>query len=423
MNLPKIIIIMCVFVFAASVAPAETLIWSDEFDGSAVATDAWNYDVGGGIWGNQELCWYTDGANVSVAGGSLNIEARPERVRAQKFTSARLNTLGKVQFQYGHVVARINMPDLADGLWPAWWTMGVNGGWPDCGELDVVEMGSAAAIAAGTVNRTVGSTAHWSYFGDYAGYGLTYDATNDLNGSFHVFEMQWTPTMIDTYIDGQHIWAFDISDPASFSGEEFHQPHYMILNLAVGGTFTGITSETGITAPLPANMLVDYIRLYDNGFTTNVTIPGGSDPVCGDGTCDPGEDQCNCSDDCGTPPATETNCTDGIDEDCDGGADCQDPTGDCDADPACLSSYCGDGTCDPGEDQCNCSDDCGTPPSSETTCDDGIDEDCDGSTDCDDIDCDGDPACPSCAAVGEYCEADTDCCSGNCFERKNYCKN
>ena len=88
-----------------------------------------------------------------------------------------------------------------------------------------------------------------------------------------------------------------------------------------------------------------------------------------------------------------------------------------------TASYCGDGTCDAGEDQCNCSDDCGTPPSSEADCADGSDEDCDGYTDCDDIDCDGDPACPSCAGYGEYCEADADCCSGNCFERKNYCKN
>jgi hypothetical protein len=64
--------------------------------------------------------------------------------------------------------------------------------------------------------------------------------------------------------------------------------------------------------------------------------PGSSDPVCGDGICDPGEDQCDCAVDCGAPPATETDCSDGVDEDCDGGADCADPTGDCDADPACA---------------------------------------------------------------------------------------
>jgi len=153
---------------------------------------------------------------------------------------------------------------------------------------------------------------------------------------------------------------------------------------------------------------------------TNCAVDCGGGSYCDDGTCDPGEDQCNCPQDCGTPPSNETVCDDGIDEDCDGSEDCDDV--DCLGDPACPS--CGDATCDPGEDQCNCPADCGTPPSTETNCTDGIDEDCDGSADCDDPtgDCDLDPAC-DCAAVGEACTTDADCCSNNCFERKGYCKN
>ena len=135
-------------------------------------------------------------------------------------------------------------------------------------------------------------------------------------------------------------------------------------------------------------------------------------PSCGDATCGSGEDQCNCPEDCGTPPSTETNCTDGIDEDCDTYTDCDDL--DCDTDPACIDPYCGDETCDPGEDQCNCPDDCGTPPSTETSCTDGIDNDCDLDTDCDDADCDGDPACPSCLPKGAICSDNSECCSGTC---------
>jgi len=138
-------------------------------------------------------------------------------------------------------------------------------------------------------------------------------------------------------------------------------------------------------------------------------ITGGG-PECGDGTCDPGEDQCNCPDDCGTPPSNETSCTDGIDNDCDTDVDCDDS--DCIGDPACPT--CGDGTCDPGEDQCNCPEDCGTPPSTETSCDDGVDNDCDNDTDCDDADCDGDPACPDCVPKNGACTDNADCCSGNC---------
>jgi lysophospholipase L1-like esterase len=77
-------------------------------------------------------------------------------------------------------------------------------------------------------------------------------------------------------------------------------------------------------------------------------------------------------------------------------------------------SACDDGTCDPGEDQCNCPEDCGTPPSTETSCDDGIDNDCGGGTDCDDSDCDGDPACPDCQPKNGACTDNADCCSGNC---------
>ena len=134
-----------------------------------------------------------------------------------------------------------------------------------------MEMGYSAAISAGVVNRRVGSTAHWNDNG-HAFYGLTYDAAADLNGGFHVYRMEWTPTLISTYVDNNWIWSIDISDPASFSGEEFHQPHFIILNLAVGGQLPGITSSSGITAPFPAEYVVDWIRISDNGYT----VLGGS---------------------------------------------------------------------------------------------------------------------------------------------------
>jgi sialate O-acetylesterase len=140
----------------------------------------------------------------------------------------------------------------------------------------------------------------------------------------------------------------------------------------------------------------------------NYITGGGS--VCDDGSCDPGEDECNCPEDCGTPPTTEINCSDGVDDDCDTYTDCDD--GDCIGDPACPS--CGDATCDAGEDQCNCPEDCGVPPATETACDDGVDNDCDNDTDCDDIDCDGDPACPDCVPKNGACTDNADCCSDNC---------
>ena len=173
-----------------------------------------------------------------------------------------------------------------------------------------------------------------------------------------------------------------------------------------------ILIDTGMTED---EMLKDYVHLSPAGNTVVAEalynyITGGG-PVCDDGTCDAGEDQCNCPEDCGAPPSTETTCDDGIDEDCDNYTDCDDS--DCLGDPACPT--CGDANCDPGEDQCNCPDDCGTPPSTETSCTDGVDNDCDNYTDCDDSDCDGDPACPDCVAKGGACTDNADCCSGNCL--------
>ncbi len=144
-------------------------------------------------------------------------------------------------------------------------------------------------------------------------------------------------------------------------------------------------------------------------------LDGSSGPVCGDSTCDAGEDSCSCAGDCGAPPSTETSCTDGLDDDCDAAVDCDDS--DCSADPACAGPTCGDATCDSGEDACNCATDCGAPPSSESSCTDGLDDDCDGAVDCADADCSADPACAPSGCDGDgVCESGEDCnnCSSDC---------
>ena len=185
------------------------------------------------------------------------------------------------------VEARIRVPDLADGLWPAFWTLGNNFsgvGWPACGELDIMEMGNAQAIADGVVNRRVGSTAHWDNDGSKADYGQWRDAGVDLKDDFHVFRMEWTPQRITTYIDGQQIWTILIEMNACASCSAFHQPHFLLLNLAVGGSYTGRLTADQVTAPMPAEMHVDYVRIMDNGYTelggSSVAIDsGGTGPA------------------------------------------------------------------------------------------------------------------------------------------------
>ncbi|MEE4174880.1 MAG: glycoside hydrolase family 16 protein [Xanthomonadales bacterium] len=268
----------CLFVVAAfwvAGAPSaqETLLWSDEFDlGTQPDVRIWTYDIGFGVngWGNRELQYYTDEPeNVSLEDGMLHIRAvshPPER----PFTSGRIKTEDKLTILYGTIEARIRVPDLADGLWPAFWTLGNNFsevGWPMCGELDIMEMGNSAAISDGVINRRIGSTAHWDKAGQHTNLGQYFDAPAALKDDFHVFRMEWTPESVTTFLDGQQVWQIDIRPSSCTSCTEFHQPHFLLLNMAVGGTYTGILDASGITASFPAELVVDWVRVYDNGFT------------------------------------------------------------------------------------------------------------------------------------------------------------
>ena len=200
------------------------LVWSEEFNGPEIDKSIWTYDVGGNGFGNAELQYYTARPeNARIENDNLVIEGKSESYGGREFTSARLKTHGRFAFKYGTIEIRAQVPDLADGLWPAIWMMGTNGlTWPACGEVDILEMGAAEAIATGVVNRRVVSAAHWDYQGSYASYGLSYTAPSDLNIDYHIWTMTWTPTVIDTYLDGAHIWAFDISAGAAGDLEEFH---------------------------------------------------------------------------------------------------------------------------------------------------------------------------------------------------------
>src|SRR5262245_12505230 len=119
-----------------SLSPAQTLVWSDEFNGSALDTARWTYDVGGNGNGNAELEFYSARPdNVKVTGGDLVITALRETYigNSNAFTSGRIKTHGRTSILYGSLEARIKMPDLRDGLWPAYWLLGENIGqvsWP-----------------------------------------------------------------------------------------------------------------------------------------------------------------------------------------------------------------------------------------------------------------------------------------------------
>ncbi len=252
-------------------AQAQTLVWQDNFNGPSIDGNKWIYDVGNGCqiglcgWGNGEMQYYTSRPeNARIANGSLIIEARREAFQGSAFTSARLKTEGRMHFKYGTLEARIKFPQVGNGLWPAYWMLGTIGVWPGRGEIDLLEAGNAQAIADGVANRRIGAAVHWDYNGSQADYGRDYTHPTNLSGGFHTYRMTWDPQFIRVSIDGTQYFEFAISNIEGASLQEFHQQHFLLLNLAVGGSYTGVTTPAGVTAPLPGRMEIDYIRLYQN---------------------------------------------------------------------------------------------------------------------------------------------------------------
>ncbi|MCE5186263.1 MAG: Ig-like domain-containing protein [Planctomycetaceae bacterium] len=254
------------------------LIWSDEFDGTSINKNVWTWDVGGHGWGNGQMEYNTARReNSYIDNGSLVLEARREfykEATTNQFTSARMLTQGRFAFKYGTLEARIKMPNTGNGLWPAFWLLGNNFDavqWPECGEIDIVEMGSKEGIAQGLQTRKINAAIHYDTVDDGTFDPATYDfdagwldAPVDLSADYHLYKLEWTPTAITAYLDGVQYWTFDIT--AEYL-REFHQPHYPILNIAIGSWptgYTGIYDIGGITAPLPGRMYVDYIRLYSH---------------------------------------------------------------------------------------------------------------------------------------------------------------
>jgi beta-glucanase (GH16 family) len=244
----------------------------DEFNGDSIDSATWTYDVGGKGFGNGQLEYDTARReNSYIENGNLVIEARREDYFGNSFTSARMLTQGRFAFKYGSLEARIKVPDTADGLWPAFWMLGNNFpaiDWPKSGEVDILEIGGKAGIAQGLQRRKINCAMHFSDAGGQKGiHDAWLDAPVDLNLDYHLYKISWTPGYMKFYLDGVEYRSWDITADHL---REFHQPFFLILNIAVGGwnhSYTGISSPGAVTASFPAKMYVDWIRLSDNPHT------------------------------------------------------------------------------------------------------------------------------------------------------------
>jgi beta-glucanase (GH16 family) len=245
-----------------TVANFNELVMQDEFDiDGNIDSALWSFDIGNGEgtdagpgWGNNELQYYTDRKeNITVQNGVLIITAKKESYEGASYTSARILTKGKFEQAYGRFEARMRLP-YGQGMWPAFWLLGENIDevkWPNCGEIDIMEnRGQEPSITNGTVHGP----------GYSGGLAITkrYDLVNDrLDTGFHVFGIEWGPKYINFYVDDV---LYNQITPADVTGEwVFDRPFYIIINLAVGGSFVGSpNSETSF----PQTLLVDYVRVY-----------------------------------------------------------------------------------------------------------------------------------------------------------------
>lgn len=254
---------------SATVAVSHTwgeyeLVWSEEFNDESLDTDVWNYEIGGGGFGNNEQQYYTDRSeNIRCENGCLIIEARKETYENREYTSARINTKGKKEFAYGKIEARISLPS-GQGTWPAFWMLGQNystTGWPKCGELDIMEhIGSQPTMVSFAVhtkekNGTKGN--NWS--------SRTY--IDGIEDEFHIYGIEWIKE--DYYGRDKIIFTVDNTEYASTVESvpmddantwPFNQGFFIILNLAIGGNMGGTIDDSIFQNEIL--MKVDWIRVY-----------------------------------------------------------------------------------------------------------------------------------------------------------------
>ncbi|MDI6447859.1 glycoside hydrolase family 16 protein [Anaerobaca lacustris] len=256
---------------AAEETDGYKLVWADEFNKDGWPDpNHWVYEHG--FVRNEELQWYQPD-NARCENGLLVIEARRERLpnpnydpdgtnwrRSRpyaEYTSACLKTAGLHNWTFGRFEMRGRI-DTHAGLWPAFWTLGSARPWPGCGEIDIMEYYRGMLLA----NACWASERRWVAIWDDLKKPITdFGDPDEWSSKFHVWRMDWDRDNIKLYIDGELLNTIELSKTINRTPDRanpFHEPHYILLNLAIGGTNGGDPSAT----EFPARFEIDYVRVY-----------------------------------------------------------------------------------------------------------------------------------------------------------------
>jgi beta-glucanase (GH16 family) len=248
----KFLILLLVANFCMAQQTKRKLVWEENFSGKLLNEKVWNFELGNGCpncgWGNNERQLYGT-ENHELTKGNLVITAKKE---GEKYTSTRITTKGKKEFQYGYFVARAKLP-VGQGIWPAFWMLGSNigeVGWPKSGEIDILEY-------VGKEPQIVFTSLHTQ---DSHGNTINTKKTKieGIEDGFHLYAIDWTKDTIEFFVDDVLVYSFQppIKNENTWP---FSQPFYFIVNMAVGGDFGGPVVDDSV---LPQKFTIDYIKVY-----------------------------------------------------------------------------------------------------------------------------------------------------------------
>lgn len=266
----KALFFILAFAFTNPVYAQWKLVWADEFniDGKP---DPKNWKGEQGFVRNHEQQWYQD-ANAYYKDGKLIIEAKREAIKNpnyvanssnwkenrefSEYTSASIITSGKQSWQYGRFEMKAKI-DTRLGMWPAFWTLGTKGEWPENGEIDIMEYYRGMILA----NAVWGSMEKWKGIWSTTKKPITEFNDKEWSDKFHIWRMDWDEKSIKLYVDDFLMSSIDLEKTYNAKDPKrnpFRQPHYILLGLAIGGDNGGDPSKTDF----PAKFEVDYVRVY-----------------------------------------------------------------------------------------------------------------------------------------------------------------